>query len=188
GAAGGRLGLLLRRGDAHRGRPRASLAGEAARPRPPHPHGEVVRLPADPGRTGVIARFGLRARMALASFLATSAALLTVLIVVGPALRERALDRTRETLLAEARLMAHVVEEPLAKGTTPEELDPQVDAAAREVGARVTIVAPDGRVLGDSAVSGAALLALENHASRPEIHDALRAASGVSRRFSATVH
>jgi two-component system phosphate regulon sensor histidine kinase PhoR len=133
------------------------------------------------------ARFGLRARMALVSLAATAAALLTVLVAVGPGLRERALERTKETLLAEARLMARVVEEPLARGATPQELDPQVDAAAREVGARVTIVAPDGRVLADSAVSGAALLALENHASRPEIQEALRSGSGVSSRHSATL-
>jgi two-component system phosphate regulon sensor histidine kinase PhoR len=136
----------------------------------------------------LIARLGLRTRMALVSLTATAAALLTVLLLVGPDLRTGALDRTRETLLAEARLMARVVEEPLARGAGPAELDPLVDAAARDVQARVTIVAPDGRVVADSAASGPALLSLENHASRPEVQEALRSETGVSRRHSATVN
>jgi two-component system, OmpR family, phosphate regulon sensor histidine kinase PhoR len=132
-------------------------------------------------------RLGLRGRMALVSLVATAAALLTVLLLVGPGLRARAEQRTRETLLAEARLMARVVEEPLARGAGVAELDPLVDEAAHEVAARVTIVAPDGRVLADSALSGPALLALENHASRPEVQLALRAEAGVSRRHSTTL-
>jgi two-component system phosphate regulon sensor histidine kinase PhoR len=136
----------------------------------------------------LIARLGLRTRMALVSLTATAAALVTVLLLVGPDLRAGALERTRETLLAEARLMARVVQEPLARGADPAELDPLVDDAARDVQARVTIVAPDGRVVADSAASGPALLALENHASRPEVQEALRADAGVSRRHSATVN
>jgi two-component system phosphate regulon sensor histidine kinase PhoR len=62
-----------------------------------------------------------------------------------------------------------------------------VDAAAREVRARVTIVAPDGRVLADSAVSGAALAALESHLDRPEVQQALAMGRGVSERRSSTV-
>jgi two-component system phosphate regulon sensor histidine kinase PhoR len=130
---------------------------------------------------------GLRTRMALVSLAATATALLTVLFLVGPELRARAMERTRDTLLAEAHLMARVVEEPLARGATPEELDPLVDEAARDVQARVTIVAPDGRVVADSAVSGPALLALENHASRPEVQEALHSEAGVSHRHSATL-
>ena len=66
---------------------------------------------------------------------------------------------SRDVLLAEARLMARVVEEPLPVAPRPDELDPLVDAAARDVRARVTVVAPDGRVLADSSLSGAALAA-----------------------------
>jgi DNA-binding winged helix-turn-helix (wHTH) protein len=76
---------------------------------------------------------------------------------------------TRTTLLAEARLMARVVERPLAEATPPSEIDALVDSAAREVSARVTIIAPDGRVLADSSLSGPELAAVENHAGRPEV-------------------
>ncbi|HVR71678.1 MAG TPA: ATP-binding protein, partial [Vicinamibacteria bacterium] len=84
-------------------------------------------------------------------------------------------------------LMARVVEPALLAGAGAEQIDPVVDAAAREVRARVTIVAPDGRVLADSAVSGPALAALENHLARPEVQQALAAGRGVSRRRSSTV-
>ncbi|HEY3121822.1 MAG TPA: ATP-binding protein [Vicinamibacteria bacterium] len=130
---------------------------------------------------------GLRGRIAITAAAASAAALVAVLLLVGPALRRQALDHTRDALLAEARLMAHIVEEPLARGASPEELDPLVDSAARDVRSRVTIVAPDGRVLADTALSGPALLAVENHASRPEVREAMVEGVGTSVRRSATV-
>ncbi len=130
---------------------------------------------------------GLRTRMAITALAASTTALVAVLLLVGPGLRERATEHERESLFAEARLMARVVAEPLGRGAGPAELDPIVDAAAREVRARVTILAPDGRVLADSALSGEALLAVENHASRPEVRQALVSGSGSSQRRSATV-
>ena len=69
--------------------------------------------------------------------------------------------------------MARVVEEPLARARSPAELDRLVDDAARDRAGAVTIMAPDGRVLADSAASGAELAALENHAARPEVEQAL---------------
>jgi two-component system phosphate regulon sensor histidine kinase PhoR len=130
---------------------------------------------------------GLRGRMVLTAVLAVTVALLVVLLVGGPALRKRAVAQTRDQLLAEAQLMARAVEGALAAGAGRDTLDPLVDAVAREVHARVTIVAPDGRVLADSAVSGAQLAELENHADRPEVQQAFSAGRGVSERRSATV-
>ncbi len=129
----------------------------------------------------------LRSRIAVSAVAASSAALFVVLLLAGPALKRRAMDRTREVLLAEARLMAHGVDQDLAEGADPTQLDPLVDEAAREVRARVTIVAPDGRVLADSAVSGLELAALDNHGSRPEVREALARGEGTSVRRSATV-
>ncbi len=68
-----------------------------------------------------------------------------------------------------------------------DELDALVDEAAREVGARVTIIATDGRVLADSSLSGPALRAVENHLSRPEVAAVLSSGTGTSVRHSATV-
>jgi two-component system phosphate regulon sensor histidine kinase PhoR len=52
--------------------------------------------------------------------------------------------------------------------------------------ARVTLIAPDGRVVGDSAVDPSAILALDNHLTRPEVHQALMAGKGFSSRLSRT--
>jgi two-component system phosphate regulon sensor histidine kinase PhoR len=131
--------------------------------------------------------FGLRSRIAVTALAASAAALLAVLVIVGPALRQRATGRTRETLLAEARLMAHVAGDALGRGAGSDELDRIVDEAAREVRARVTIIGMDGRVLADSALSGPALLAVENHRDRPEVQQALAEGAGSSIRRSSTV-
>jgi two-component system, OmpR family, phosphate regulon sensor histidine kinase PhoR len=130
---------------------------------------------------------GLRGRIGVTAVIASAAALLAVLFLVGPRLRSSALEHTREELFADARLMAHVVDEPLARGAGPEELDPLVDEAAREVRARVTIIRPDGVVVADSANSGEALLAEQNHGNRPEVRAALATGTGTSERHSVTV-
>jgi two-component system, OmpR family, phosphate regulon sensor histidine kinase PhoR len=130
---------------------------------------------------------GLRARMGVTAAAATAAALLAVHFLAQPGLRRRTLEETRTTLFAEARLMARVVEEGLARGAPPSELDPLVDEAAREVRARVTIVAPDGQVVADSSASGPDLAALENHGERPEVKEAFASGAGSAVRHSATV-
>ncbi len=59
--------------------------------------------------------------------------------------------------------------------------------AARQAGARVTLIAADGAVLGDSEVPPERLERLENHASRPEVLAARRDGIGFGARTSATV-
>ena len=52
---------------------------------------------------------------------------------------------------------------------------------------RVTLIAPDGRVLGDSQVTPKDLADLENHSNRPEFIDARRGGRGASIRHSVTL-
>jgi len=129
----------------------------------------------------------LRTRMVVTAAAASAVVLIAILLLATPGLRRRALEQTEATLLAEARLMARVVEQALAQGAGPEDLDPVVDAAAREVQTRVTVVGRDGRVLADSTLSGPALLALENHGSRPEVRAALNGEASTVTRYSTTV-
>jgi two-component system phosphate regulon sensor histidine kinase PhoR len=126
--------------------------------------------------------------MVVTATLATGAALAVVLVLTQPGLRRRAREQVRGTLLAEARLMARVVEDGLGRGAATEELDSLVDAAARDASARVTIIAPDGRVLGDSVASGEDLLAVENHEDRPEVRDAIATGMGFAERHSVTAN
>jgi len=69
----------------------------------------------------------------------------------------------------------------------PQSVDPVVDKLFPGLEARITIVDPQGRVLGDSSVSEGALLDLENHGSRPEIQSALLKGYGQAMRFSNTL-
>jgi two-component system phosphate regulon sensor histidine kinase PhoR len=89
-------------------------------------------------------------------------------------------DTLAERLLAEARLVGDRL--PWASGPG---LDAECARLARELGVRITVIEPDGRVVGESAQPGATL---ENHADRPEVSGALAAGSAHSVRESATVH
>jgi len=129
----------------------------------------------------------LQSRVALTAVAASASALLAVFVAVWPGFRDRAMGQTRETLLAEARLVSRVVAEPLARGDGWQELDPLVDETAVGVGVRVTILDLDGNVRADSSVSGPALLALENHRGRPEVRAALDSGVGTDVRRSSTV-
>jgi two-component system, OmpR family, phosphate regulon sensor histidine kinase PhoR len=90
-------------------------------------------------------------------------------------------------LVTEARLAADLMSRQPPASSSPAALDDAANRLGSEIGARVTFVARDGSVVGDSAEDFAALATLENHATRPEVVDALRAGVGVSRRHSATV-
>jgi len=114
-------------------------------------------------------RLSLRGRMVVTAVVATAVVLAVLLAWASPTLERRARDDAFATLTAQAWLMGRVAEEALARGASDDELDSQVDAAAGEVDARVTIIATDGRVLADSALSGAQLRAVENHGHRPEV-------------------
>ena len=96
--------------------------------------------------------------------------------------------RIEGTLVAEARLAAEL----LAR-TTPaaapslRELDDEADRIAQLVGARVTFIAADGRVVGDSSEPLEAVPLMENHAQRPEVVQTRETGSGSARRYSATL-
>src|SRR5439155_22272877 len=97
----------------------------------------------------------------------------------------------QQGLVAQTRLTAELLSDNPSStnppATDPEALDREADQLGRQSGARVTFIAADGRVLGDSAEDFAALAGLENHATRPEIVDALRSGVGISRRHSVTI-
>jgi two-component system phosphate regulon sensor histidine kinase PhoR len=92
------------------------------------------------------------------------------------------ITRELETDLDAARLLFEA-----AGARTAAEIDPLADRLGAALGARVTVIARDGRLLGDSEVPLERLAQVENHASRPEVRAALASGSGTARRRSATV-
>ena len=69
----------------------------------------------------------------------------------------------------------------------------QSDLLAKHLGSllpntRVTLISPDGKVLGDSQVPASQVASLENHKSRPEVIEALKRGQGGSIRYSSTLN
>jgi two-component system phosphate regulon sensor histidine kinase PhoR len=95
-------------------------------------------------------------------------------------LRNFYIDSLSARMEQEAHLLARVVPFDLA-GVT---LDTVCRQLAGELGSRITVIAADGRVLGDSAEVSAQM---ENHANRPEVIDAMRSGTGSATRYSTTV-
>ena len=62
-----------------------------------------------------------------------------------------------------------------------------IRALAQASGTRITLIAADGSVIGDSEVPEEKLSGIENHLSRPEVQDASRFGRGMHTRHSATV-
>lgn len=64
------------------------------------------------------------------------------------------------------------------------ELDEICRQLAGELGSRITVIALDGRVLGDSAEPS---VKMDNHRGRPEVVDAIQSGTGSAQRYSITV-
>ncbi len=94
------------------------------------------------------------------------------------------METLRENLYNQARLSAVLVEEMLARDAAQAELDQISKSLGDELGLRLTLVAPDGTVLADSAENPALM---ENHGSRPEIIEAMEMKKGIATRYSVTL-
>ena len=93
-----------------------------------------------------------------------------------------------ENLLARAHIVAETFRPLLADPAQDKErISREGDRLGKEIGARITVVLPDGTVVADSAVGAAGIAGMENHAHHPEIRDALSGTTGVSLRRSITV-
>ena len=124
---------------------------------------------------------------------------LTHLVIAGIALsiagavgfflvRNLVMTDADENLLAQSRIVAETFR-PLLAGPSRDRgrISREGDRLGKEIGARITVVLPDGTVVADSAVGAAGIAGMENHAHHPEIRDALAGTTGVSLRRSITV-
>jgi two-component system phosphate regulon sensor histidine kinase PhoR len=125
------------------------------------------------------------------SFVAAVTAAVIALAVAGVLfatnMRRRADERIEQTLVAETRLTAELLVLGSAATTVPE-LDAEADRIGERLQARVTFIASDGRVVGDSAETLAGLATMENHLTHPEVVDARRTGVGKARRHSDTLN
>ena len=126
-----------------------------------------------------------RTKVFIASIGAAALSLLLAATLMSWQARERHQASIEARITNDALLVAELLSESRMSGI--DALDREADRLGRFSEARVTFVAPDGRVVGDSTQSGPALAQLENHGDRPEIVAAGREAPGVARRYSTTV-
>jgi len=102
-------------------------------------------------------------------------------------LERDALHQVRQGLTAQAHLTAAVFRSLLIQQEGPSSIDPLADRLGEQIQARITVIRPDGTVVGDSWESGQALSAMENHLQRPEVLQAIGSGLGTGIRFSDTV-
>ncbi|MEN3338006.1 MAG: two-component system, OmpR family, phosphate regulon sensor histidine kinase PhoR [Acidobacteriota bacterium] len=126
-----------------------------------------------------------RTRLFLTSLLAAAVTVIVATTLVSWSVRRTLSERIERGLINETRLAAETLSH--RQAATPIELDAEADSIGRLVSARVTFIAPDGTVVGDSELTPDELRTLENHAARPEVQQARAAGLGIARRHSTTL-
>jgi two-component system phosphate regulon sensor histidine kinase PhoR len=130
----------------------------------------------------------VRTKLFLVSIALIAASMGSADAYLTPTIASHLTQSIRADLLVRARLVAR---EAAASQEPPTRADPSWDVLAHELGrtagGRVTLIGLDGVVLGDSDVPAAELGRVENHASRPEVEQALATGEGEAERLSATV-
>jgi len=124
----------------------------------------------------------LATRLFLSMSLLVAAAVLGSIIAADAVLRRDLEAETAATLEAEARVLAAFL--PADSTRWPE----MARAAGQQLGRRVTLIDPEGRVRGDADFDRAALAGLENHAGRTEVRAALETGLGRAERVSASTN
>jgi two-component system phosphate regulon sensor histidine kinase PhoR len=116
---------------------------------------------------------------------------LLVLVIMGvlggflaSSTRSSQMDNLRSQLESEARITAEASLPSFLSSDEEGNLDALAKKLGEEIDARVTIIARDGTVLGDSEEDPAGM---ENHSARPEFIDALNTGRGESTRYSTTL-
>ncbi len=107
-------------------------------------------------------------------------------VYLEQALRDWTASRIEATLLGKARLVRDTVAL-LSPTQDIATVDPIANRLGESAGARVTIVASDGRVIGDSDVDREQIATVDNHGQRPEIVVASAEGTGSARRYSTTL-
>jgi two-component system phosphate regulon sensor histidine kinase PhoR len=121
-------------------------------------------------------------RTFVSAFVASALALVVATWLMSTALRATMRESIREGLVHQATLAAQLLSD------RPDAADPEAEATqlGRLLAERVTFIAADGQVIGDSEIVRDSLGTLENHATRPEVIAARDAGTGTAVRQSAT--
>jgi two-component system phosphate regulon sensor histidine kinase PhoR len=126
-----------------------------------------------------------RTRIFLSSLGVAALTLLIATMLVSWTIRRETTARIERSLVGATRLAAETLSH--RQDLQPGGLDGAADAIGGVIGARVTFVAADGTVVGDSDLNVEQVRTVENHAGRPEIEQARQQGLGIAYRHSATI-
>jgi two-component system, OmpR family, phosphate regulon sensor histidine kinase PhoR len=126
-----------------------------------------------------------RTRLFLASVGTAALALAVATLLMSRSMRISLEHEIENGLVNQARLAAETLEDRPA--TTQTAIDELAETLGRLIDARVTFIAPDGTVVGESSRAFDHLPTIDNHATRPEILQARDHGIGRATRYSMTV-
>jgi two-component system phosphate regulon sensor histidine kinase PhoR len=126
----------------------------------------------------------IRWRIAIPYSLLILVGVLAMALYLSNYIRRSRLAELERQMTSEARLLGTLLEADLADRPVDLFFDEQARRWADLLNARVTLIAPDGLVLGESHEDRAQM---DNHRLRPEVELALAGGSGSSIRYSQTV-
>lgn len=135
---------------------------------------------------------GVRAKFLLITLLIVVSVDLAAGVYLQWKLRATQEQRIEEELYRHARTARELLAFDLAKSQSPVEwtiaqVDPITDRLGESMAARLTVIGPGGKVLGDSSLGPAEIEALERHDDRPEVVAAQADACTFERRYSETL-
>ncbi len=130
-------------------------------------------------------RIALKLTLTLVGFVAVSMMLAGLYLSRG--LERVAVESIEARLGTGARVLEDEARAGLRAGGEARSLQTFAERAARRTNSRVTLIAPDGRVLADSERRPEDVAEMENHAARPEVRAALNGSVGRDVRRSGTL-
>jgi len=103
------------------------------------------------------------------------------------ALERRVVSQLTESLIRDARFIEPEVRSVLLRSPEIAAVQPLVERYGKQTECRITVISPEGTVLGDSEHTETETRTLENHRDRPEVDAALSGNVGTALRYSATM-
>ena len=134
-------------------------------------------------------RPGIRGKLFLISIGLIAGALLVSDLVLTSSLDKTLTDQTRTDLMVRTELSEREATRlaETSAGDTKEAWQTLTNELGHRAQARLTIIALDGQVLGDSNLNAEGVIKVENHRERPEIQEALTQGHGSCVRYSSTL-
>jgi two-component system phosphate regulon sensor histidine kinase PhoR len=126
----------------------------------------------------------LRFRTAAAYVLLIVAAFAALAVYLLPKVESDFRENIEADLASQARMVENLVQPLVEEGAATATFDELAKQLGAQTDTRITIIAPDGIVLGDSEADPATM---DNHLNRPEVQEAIRLGQGESDRRSATL-